>query len=67
MEDHLIQSRASMLTSSANESAFIFRMTLPRWNFTVISLIPSSPPTCLFNKPETTNAITCLSRGVSSS
>jgi hypothetical protein len=24
----------------------------------VISMIPSSPPTCLFNRPETTNAMT---------
>src|SRR5207249_1845927 len=30
--------------------------------FTVISLMPSSPPTCLFSRPETTNAMTCLSR-----
>ena len=33
--------------------------------FTVISLMPSSPPTCLFNSPETTNAMTWRSRGVS--
>jgi pimeloyl-ACP methyl ester carboxylesterase len=37
-----------MCTRSARESAFIFRITLPRCAFTVISL-PSSPPTCLFN------------------
>jgi hypothetical protein len=24
----------------------------------VISLMPSSPPTCLFNSPDTTNAMT---------
>jgi hypothetical protein len=35
---------------------------LPRCAFTVISLIPSSPPTCLFNRPETTSSITCRSR-----
>jgi hypothetical protein len=33
--------------------------------FTVISLMPSSLPTCLFNRPETTNAITCRWRQVS--
>jgi plasmid stabilization system protein ParE len=35
--------------------------------FTVISLMPSSPPTCLFNIPETTNGMTSRSRGVSDS
>jgi hypothetical protein len=29
---------------------------------TVISLMASSPPTCLFNRPETTNAMTDLDR-----
>jgi hypothetical protein len=41
------------------------RMTWPLCAFTVISLMPSSPPTCLFNRPETTNALTSRSRGVS--
>jgi hypothetical protein len=39
-----------MVTRSASESAFIFRITLPRCAFTVISLMPSLPPTCLFNR-----------------
>ena len=56
-----------MLTRSGKERAFIFSMTLPRCPLTVISLIPNSPPTCLFNNPETTSAITSRSRGVSSS
>ena len=56
------RSFAAILTRSARESACIFCMTLPRCAFTVISLMPSSPPICLFNKPETTSAITCRSR-----
>jgi hypothetical protein len=44
---------AAIFTRSARESAFIFCITLPRCAFTVISLMPSSPPTCLFNRPET--------------
>src|SRR5580658_2480726 len=55
-------SLAAIFTRSARESAFIFCITLPRCAFTVISLIPSSPATCLFNRPETTNTITCRSR-----
>jgi hypothetical protein len=58
------RSRAAMLTNSARDSAFIFRIRLPRCAFTVISLIPNSPPTCLFGKPTTTNAITSRSRAV---
>jgi two-component system NarL family sensor kinase len=34
-----------MCTSAGTESAFILRITCPRCAFTVISLIPSSPPT----------------------
>jgi hypothetical protein len=37
----------------------------PRWAFTVISLMPSSPPTCLLNRLDTTNVVTSRSRGVS--
>src|SRR5216683_6751205 len=58
-------SLAAILTRSAREPAFIFRITLPRCVFTVISLVPSSAPTCLFKKPETTNAMTSRSRRVS--
>ena len=35
----------SILTGEASESALIFRITCPRWAFTVISLIPSSAAT----------------------
>jgi len=35
------RSLAAIVTSSAREPASIFRITLPRWAFTVISLIPS--------------------------
>src|SRR2546429_8580272 len=50
------RSLAAIFTSSGSESAIIFCITLPRWAFTVISLMPSSPPTCLFNRPETTRS-----------
>ena len=53
-----------MCTSAGSESAFIFRMTWPRCAFTVISLMPSSPPTCLFKRPEATRTMTSRSRGV---
>jgi hypothetical protein len=43
------QSFAPIFTRSASESACIFRMRLPRCIFTVISLILSSPPICLFS------------------
>jgi hypothetical protein len=42
-------------------SAFILRMTWPRRALTVISLKPSSPPSCLFRRPHTTRAITSRS------
>ena len=41
-----------------------FPITLPRCALTVISLMPSSRATCLFNNPVTTNAMTSRSRGV---
>jgi hypothetical protein len=56
--------RVAMLTNSARDSASIFRIMLPRCALTVISLIPSSLPTCLFGKPTTTDAITSRSRAV---
>src|SRR5215470_6919201 len=52
----------AIFTKCARESAFIFCITCPRCFFTVISLIPSSPPTCLFNRPDATSAITWRSR-----
>src|SRR5262245_40995455 len=59
------RSLASILTRSARESAFIFRITLPRCALTVISLMPSSPPICLFSRPETTSIMTSRSRRLS--
>src|SRR5579862_3503792 len=58
-------SLAVILTKSATELAFIFCITWPRCAFTVLSVMPSSTATCLFNRPETTNAMTSRSRGVS--
>ena len=56
------ESLAAIVTRSASEPAPIFRITLPRCAFTVISLIPSWLPACLFNRPETISAITSCSR-----
>jgi hypothetical protein len=53
-----------MVTRSGSESAFILRMTWPRRALTVTSLTPSSPPTRLFNKLETTReAARTVARG----
>ena len=57
-------SLAAIFTNSARDPTFIFCITWPRCAFTVISLMPSSPATYLFNKPATTNAMTCRSRRV---
>jgi len=43
-----------MVTRFRSELAFIFRITWPLRAFTVISLMPSSPPTCLFKSPRVT-------------
>jgi hypothetical protein len=59
--------RSAIFTSSANDLAPIFVIMRPLCAFTVISLIPRSPPTCLFSSPRTTSAMTCRSRGVSKS
>ncbi len=40
----------AILTRSGREPAFIFCITLPWCALTVISLMPSSPPICLFNR-----------------
>lgn len=40
-----------MFTKLGNDAAFILRITLPRCALTVISLMSSSLPTCLFNIP----------------
>jgi hypothetical protein len=47
------------------DSACIFRLTLARCDFTVVSLMPSVTPMRLFDRPETTNVITYRSRSVS--
>lgn len=51
-----------MRTSSARDRACIFRMTLPRWIFTVISLSPTSAAICLFSRPHVTSRMICCSR-----
>ena len=56
---------AAMFTRCASELALIFRIMLPRCAFTVISLMSSSAPICLFKRPETTSAMTSRSRPVS--
>ena len=38
----VISNFPAIFTKSASDSASIFRMALPRWIFTVISLVPSS-------------------------
>src|SRR5574341_271403 len=58
-------SSAAMVTRSGRQRAFIFRIILPRCAFTVISLMPSSPPTCLLSRPAATMAIRAVSRGLS--
>src|SRR5438477_5448137 len=55
---------AAIFTNCANESACIFRITWPRWIFTVISLVPRSEAICLLSLPETTSPITSRSRAV---
>src|SRR5262249_50213838 len=49
------KSLPAMWTRSAKECACILRMTWPRCAFTVISLMPSWPPTCLLRRPDTTS------------
>jgi len=44
-----VQVFAAILTKSASDSACIFRITCPRWIFTVISLVPSSNAICLLS------------------
>jgi hypothetical protein len=57
-------SLSAIRAKSGSEAAFIFRMTWPRWTFTVISLMPMSYAICLLRRPATTKAITSRSRGV---
>lgn len=46
----------AMAANSTREPALIFRITGPRFTSTVTSLMPSSKPASLFNKPRTTAA-----------
>ena len=54
--------RDAIFMSSRNELACIFSIMLPRCTFTVISEMPSSAPTCLFKRPDTTSPMTSRSR-----
>jgi hypothetical protein len=47
-------SLSAIRQSSATDAAFIFRIMLLRWTFTVVSVMPISPAICLFNRPSTT-------------
>src|SRR6267154_2288662 len=58
-------SLSAILTSSANDWALSFRITWPRWSFTVASLSPISVAICLLSLPAATSLITSRSRGVS--
>src|ERR1700685_4178583 len=62
LRDRPERSLAAILTKSTTDAAPIFCMTRPRCAFTVISLMPSSAPTCLLRSPDTTKAMTCRSR-----
>jgi hypothetical protein len=54
---------AAIVTKSARDRASIFSITRPRVSpLTVISLIPSSKLTCLFNWPRTTHARASIGR-----
>ena len=59
------RSRAAIVTRAASDAAPILRMTLPRCALTVISLMPSANPTCLFSRPAATSAMTSCSRRLS--
>ena len=61
----LSQLRRHVDEPHASERACILRIIFPRCALTVISLIPSSAPTCLFSRPATTSAITSRSRRLS--
>jgi len=52
-----------MRTRSASESAPILVIILARCAFTVRSVVPSSAPTCLFNRPVVISVKTSCSRG----
>ena len=59
-----ISSVPAILTSSASDPASIFFMMLPRWIWSVTSLMPSSAAACLLRRPLTTSGSTSRSRGV---
>jgi hypothetical protein len=56
-------SLSAILTSSANDWARIFRITWPRWTFTVASLSPT-PRQSACRRPALTSIITSHLRGV---
>lgn len=58
---------SAIRTRSASDLAPIFCMMRPRWTFTVISLSPILPATCLFINPDATRAMISCSRGVKDS
>src|SRR5437762_1071316 len=57
-------SRSAIRTRAAREPEPILAITCWRCTFTVASLVPSSPATCLLSSPATTSASTSRSRGV---
>src|SRR5262245_53089008 len=54
--------RAAIVTKSGSDPAFILRITRPLCACSVMSLMPSSQPNCLFNRPEMTNTMTANPR-----
>jgi hypothetical protein len=47
-------SLSAIRPSSGSERAFIFRIALLRWTFTVASAMPISPAICLLRRPRAT-------------
>jgi hypothetical protein len=47
--------RLAIFTKLAKDRACILRIRLPRWAFTAISVMPSSPATCLLGNPAETS------------
>src|SRR5258706_893362 len=58
---------SAIRTKSAIDLASIFRMTLPRWTFTVTGLSPSSVAICLLERPAATRSMVSRSRAVNES
>jgi hypothetical protein len=47
-------SLSAIRPNSGSERAFIFRIALLRWTFTVVSAMPMSPAICLLRRPRAT-------------